>query len=442
MTYGAAETNSQPIFYINGKRADYALGKPPGERAPLKGGPAMLGNSGDCTRPFFGRMGDARLYARVLSAEDVAALARKTPDGGPPVERPVVYRDRLPVIDISGERQRHVVIAAGTENIYQGHVTTLLMPDNRTMFAVWCLGHGGSCGPMARSDDAGLTWTRLDDGLPPGFRNHGNCPSIYRLVDPAGRERLWVFTSSHGMDRLMSEDGGKTWRELPPLGFKCGMPFTGMIRLKDGECAAFGQTRCNKTEEAVVMSVTADGGLTWSAPRVISQMAGKHLCEPFVLRSPDGGELCCLMRENHHTANSMMCFSRDEGVTWSKPVDTPWGLTGDRHEGVQTRDGRWVIAFRDRAIGSSTYGQFVAWVGTYDDIRDGRPGQYRIKLLHHYGGPRDGYGWAHTDTGYPGMELLPDGTIIATTYIKYWDDARRHSVVSTRFKLDELDARR
>lgn len=442
MTYRAAGTNSQPIFYINGKRVEYALGKPPGERAPLKGGPAMLGNSGDCTRPFFGRMGEARLYACVLSSDDVAALARKTPDGGPLVERPIVYRDRLPVIDISGERQRHVVIAAGTENIYQGHATTLLMPDNRTMFAVWCLGHGGSCGPMARSDDAGLTWTRLDDGLPPGFRKHGNCPSIYRLVDPAGRERLWVFTSSHGMDRLMSEDGGTTWRELPPLGFKCGMPFTGMIRLKGGAHAAFGQIRCNKTEEAVVMSVTADGGLTWSAPRVISQKEGKHLCEPFVLRSPSGGELCCLMRENHHTANSMMCFSRDEGETWSEPVDTPWGLTGDRHEGVRANDGRWVIAFRDRALGSSTYGQFVAWVGTYDDIRNGRPGQYRIKLLHHYGGPRDGYGWAHTDTGYPGMELLPDGTIIATTYSKYWDDARKHSVVSTRFKLNELDARR
>jgi len=42
-------------------------------------------------------------------------------------------------------------------------------------------------------------------------------------------------------------------------------------------------------------------------------------------------------------------------------------------------DGRWVIAFRDRAIGSSTYGQFVAWVGTYDDIRHARPGQLRYQ---------------------------------------------------------------
>ena len=31
---------------------------------------------------------------------------------------------RLPIVDISQETDRHVVIAAGTEAIYQGHPTT------------------------------------------------------------------------------------------------------------------------------------------------------------------------------------------------------------------------------------------------------------------------------------------------------------------------------
>ena len=44
--------------------------------------------------------------------------------------------------------------------VYQGHPTTLLMPDGRTIFAVWCINRGGAAGPMARSDDGGLTWTR------------------------------------------------------------------------------------------------------------------------------------------------------------------------------------------------------------------------------------------------------------------------------------------
>ena len=105
---------------------------------------------------------------------------------------------------------------------------------------------------------------------------------------------------------------------------------------------------------------------------------------------------------------------------------------GDRHMGVYTADGRLAIAFRDRAPQSSTDGHFVAWVGTYEDIRKGRPGQYRIKLLHSHAG---------NDCGYPGVERLPDETIVATTYIKYRPGPEKHSVVSVRFKIDEIDAK-
>ena len=123
----------------------------------------------------------------------------------------------LRVADLSTQKERQVVIGAGTDSLYQGHPTTLLMPDNRTIFAVWCINHGGAAGPMARSDDAGLTWKRLDAQLPKGFATHQNCPSIYRIVDPAGKARLWVFSAAlgkrggPGMPSIMSEDDGKTW---------------------------------------------------------------------------------------------------------------------------------------------------------------------------------------------------------------------------------------
>ena len=135
------------------------------------------------------------------------------------------------------------------------------------------------------------------------------------------------------------------------------------------------------------------------------------------------------MRENKHKGRSLVMFSQNEGKTWSTPVDTAWGLTGDRHYGVQAEDGRWVIAFRDKAKNSPTENHFVAWVGTYDDIKNSKPGQCRIKLLHSHAG------W---DCGYPGMELLPDDTIVATTYIRY-KPGEEHSVVSTRFRLKEID---
>ena len=337
----------------------------------------------------------------------------------------------LPIIDISGETERQVIVAEGTEDIYQGHPTTVLLPDGKTIYCVWTIGHGGHSGPMAVSHNGGITWTRMDDQLPEGFTKHKNCPSIYRMIDrKTGKVRLWVFSAWPDMPRIMSEDGGKTWTELPPLGFECVMTFSSVVRLKDGSYKGFYHRK--KGESLVVLQTqTEDGGMTWSEPEVIADVDGKKPCEPFVFRSPSQKELCCLMRENTHEGRSLMMFSKDEGKTWSEPVDTPWGLTGDRHMGVYTKDGRLVIAFRDKAINSPTRGHFVAWVGKYDDIKKGKPGEYRVKLLHNYAG---------SDCGYPGMEILPDGTIVATTYIKYWDDQRKQSVVSTRFLIKELDA--
>ncbi len=167
-------------------------------------------------------------------------------------------------------------------------------------------------------------------------------------------------------------------------------------------------------------------------------MPEKNLCESFAIRSPDRKEIALLIRENRHTGCSMMCFSRDEGVTWTAPVDTAPELTGDRHEGVILPDGRYFIAFRDRMIDSTTYGQYVAWVGTYEDLRNARPGALRIHLLMNWTGAKapDGTkldGWVG-DTGYSGVELLPNGELLCTTYSKHWPDARKQSVVCTRHK--------
>ena len=347
--------------------------------------------------------------------------------------------NELPLIDISMETRRHVVIAQGTPAIYQGHPTTLLMPDGRTLFCVWNYDHGGRCGPMARSNDGGRIWIRIDDRLPEGFQQHRNCPSIYRMVDPGGKERLWVFAGQPYMPRIVSEDGGDTWREMEPLGLPCVMTFSSVVRLKNGNYLGLYHRRMDEVQGEedrtvplnVVQTETADGGVTWSAPRVVAAVAGKMPCEPFAFRSPDGGELCCLMRENTHAGNSLVMFSTDEGRTWSEPRDTCWGLTGDRHMGVYTDDGRLFIAFRDQAPESPTLGHFVAWVGTYDDIRAGAAGQYRVKLLHSHAGG---------DCGYPGVERLPDGTLLATTYIKYEPGENRHSVVCVRCNMEELDA--
>ena len=100
--------------------------------------------------------------------------------------------ESLPLVDLSNDMPRQVVVARGTEVVYQGHPTTVLLPDGHTLYAVWTYGHGGPCGPLKRSDDGGLTWSALLP-VPESWRVVRNCPTIYRLTNPAGVARLVVY---------------------------------------------------------------------------------------------------------------------------------------------------------------------------------------------------------------------------------------------------------
>lgn len=346
--------------------------------------------------------------------------------------------DKLKNVDLSSDTSRHVIIAQGTDAIYQGHPTTLLLPDGKTIFAVWTIGHGGACGPMKRSDDGGQTWSDLLP-TPKSWTTVRNCPAIYRLTDPKGIARLFVF-AGQGTDGKMassfSEDEGKTWSDMKSVGLVCIMPFCTIEPIDGGKKLLAmtnirrpGETRDPKSN-IIAQSISEDGGFTWSAWRIVLDLVDYKPCEPWLVRSPDGKQLLCLMRENTHTKGSLYMTSDDEGKTWSKEKWLPQGLAGDRHVARYTKDGRLVVCFRDTGRTSPYRNHFVAWVGKYEDIIQNREGQYRAKLLHSN---------AAGDCGYPGLEVLPDNTILATTYIKYQPGTRKQSVVSVRFTLDEIE---
>lgn len=449
---GGGET--LPKLFVNGMPAGLFCDKR-ARPALLAGGTYGIGNGLGGRRPFEGALAAVEIAPCLLPETEIAARAAKDPDGNPPRANAETFADELPIADISHDAARQTVIAAGTPELYQGHPTTLLAADGKTMFCAWTVNHGGGCGPFAKSVDGGRSWTRLDDLMPADYRFHRNCPTLQTVPRPDGSGVNYCVFSANckpgtggGLGILMSRDEGRSWWVTPPAThLSAGMPPTGLMPLKDGSCALFGQVRKGgvKTDrpvddQSVWMSVSKDGGFTWGPARVVATAENKNLCEPFAIRSPDGSEIALLIRENRHTARSMMVFSRDEGKTWTEPVDTCWGLTGDRHEGLVLPDGRLVIAFRDQALRSSTWGQYMAWVGTWDDLRNARPGQYRIHLLEHQGGRRPTGGYRSGDTGYSGVERLPDGTLVCTTYTKHWADARRHSVVSTRFRIEETDA--
>lgn len=428
------------------------------EPTALCGGKSCLGNiSIGGGRPLKGRICNPQFWSRSLGPEEIARLAECAPDNRP-VRRMksamATAEDLLPVVDISGEAAWQVVIAEGATNRYEGHPTTLLADDGMTLFCVWTTGHGGPCGQMAHSDDGGLTWRRVDSILPTVYaRTHRNCPTLQKIKGPDGKVRYFIYSAKAkegcGLGIMMSEDLGTSWTEQPcQPQLSAGMPPTGVMELKDGTVALFGQVFNDKAkakdrptdDQAVWMAISKDGGRTYGEMRQVMKAERRNLCEPCCLRSPDGKSLLLIARENRHKGRSMMCFSDDEGKCWTAPVDTPWALTGDRHEGILLPDGRYLIAFRDQAVGSPTRGQFMAWIGTFDDLRSGRNGQCRIHLLKHHGRPGVWPG-SPIDTGYSGVERLKDGTVVCTTYSRHFDDDRQSSVVCTRFKIEEIDRR-
>ncbi len=339
-------------------------------------------------------------------------------------------------LDLATDSKRQVIVDREPGQ-YLGHPTTLLLADGKTLLCAYPKGHGRGAIVIKRSLDAGLTWSeRLP--LPKSFETSLETPTLHRMVDPAGRERLVLFSGRYPCRRAISEDDGQSWGELEPIGEFGGIVvMSSVVRLHGGAYAALfhddgrfirdgGKSTGTFT---LVQTLSRDGGLTWSAPNTIWSGSDVHLCEPGAVRSPDGETLAVLLRENRRVKNSHAIFSSDETKTWSAPREMSWTLTGDRHVAAYAPDGRLVVSFRDMAKDSRTRGDWVAWIGSFDDIVNNRDGQYRVRLMDNLKG---------TDCGYPGLETLTDGTLVATSY-GHWTTGEEPYVVSVRFTLTELD---
>ncbi|MBQ2334889.1 MAG: LamG domain-containing protein, partial [Victivallales bacterium] len=125
-----------PRIFINGKDADVRPADQP-MPAVFAGGTAWLGNSRkDGDRPFEGCLGNVTYETRRMSDEEIADMAQVSPDGTRPKEIVKPCHDEQLIVDISREKFRQTVIAMGTPDVYQGHPTTVLTKDGKTIFCV------------------------------------------------------------------------------------------------------------------------------------------------------------------------------------------------------------------------------------------------------------------------------------------------------------------
>ena len=346
-------------------------------------------------------------------------------------------------IDLNDQTDRQVVVDREAGQ-YLGHPTTCLLEDGKTILCVYPKGHGGGGIVYKRSADGGQTWSdRIP--VPDNWATSKEVPTLHRVIGPDGTKRIIMWSGLYPARLAVTEDDGQTWSPLKPVGDWGGIVVMGFVEpLKTGpghylamfhDDGRFLKKGGKRTKNFKLLKTkSTDGGLTWSDPELVYESDEVNLCEPGCIRSPDGKRMAVLLRENARVKNSHVIFSDDEGQTWTQPRQVPLALTGDRHTGKYGPDGRLFISFRCISPKQSRAdrpfeGDWVGWVGTWDDIVQGRNGQYSVRLKDN----TKGY-----DTAYPGVEILPDGTFVTTTY-GHWDQGEAPYILSVRLKLSELD---
>lgn len=313
-------------------------------------------------------------------------------------------------------------------------------------------GHG--CGPliMKYSDDDGETWIQKTD-IPSSWANSMETPTLYVLNLADGTERLMLITGmpnwngnqNGGWRTSYSDDNGETWTEYQLFNAKKDdgsnfwtiVAMASLIQLKDengndiqawmGVFHDYGYVNYKS-----ILTFDENGNEQWSKPVPYlsdyrSIESSRQMCEVGLFRSPDGKRIVGLARTQAHNNYATMFYSDDEGETWSRPIDLPGNLAGERHRAVYDPEtGRLIITYRDIVYdrdgdgifaggGDWICGEWVIWVGTYEDLMNQKDGDYMVNIA---------YDWSMNtfsgDTGYAGILVLDDGTIMMDSY-GHWD---------------------
>ena len=401
--------------------------------------------------------------------------------------------------------EQHVVADESTTNLaYIAHPDSVLL-DNGDIIIAFSLGHGKGGTAMRISHDKGITWEVMN--VPQSFSDNQETPTIYKLNFTDGSQRLVLIAGrpswpglnnpGEGWDASVSvsldDEGncnGLEWSEMKnfygPKGegdyyreagaekYDAVVAMSSLTQMKDENgnlidkwMGTYHDDR-NFTVYKTFLTFNEDGSMEWSEPeRLLGQNdeyreveSREKFCEVEILRSPDGKELAAIFRANAHYTFSYVSFSTDEGVTWSEPQQLCKELTGDRHKAeydpvsgkliitmrsINFRDNNpnlgWTDAREDASRG------WVAWIGDYEDLKKGEEGcgDMLVKLAHTYGTTgTEITEFGNADTGYAGVVIYEDGTVVTTSYGTFSPAGSEHGgqtyIIAKQFKIADLAA--
>ncbi len=371
---------------------------------------------------------------------------------------------------------------------YLAHPDSVLL-KNGNILTLYPAGHGKGAILNKISTDGGMSWSEEIADTPASWEDSLETPTVYRLTFTDGKtpDKLimisanpkWPDTETPGgFNCSVSSDEGETWTEFQRFyDYESGYSLTPIVAMssltqlkENGEFVDKWMGLFHDAEfynYKTILTFDEEGNMHWSEPEKYfaeyrEAELSANMCEVEVIRSDmgKGDELCLIARSNTKKMNSLISFSQDEGETWSEPVEAPAALNGERHKAEYTPDGRLFITFRSIERGEKAQKKaafnnkkgwisegLVAWVGTYEDLKNGTEGQYRIKLAHIYNdNQRKPKYTAGSDTGYCGNVVLADGTIMTSSYGKYDPKAKtadgktlKTSICSKIIRLEDTD---
>ena len=378
------------------------------------------------------------------------------------VNKKINYQNTLETYEMPAEDQ---IVIDREEGQYLGQPDTILLDDDKTLLTVYPKGHGFGEALLSKSTDGGLTWEKRVP-VNETWKNSEETPTIYKLNFTDGTQKLmsisggpaWHGSTFTGFKTSISNDNGETWGDYKEwnTGIKTIVAMASLIQLKDEDGNYIDKWMGVFHDYGYVnyktyLTFDENGNEQWSDPvPYLSDYRNLEstyqICEVGMFRSPDGNRIVALARSQSHKHTSTIFYSDDEGETWSRPREVQGSLNGERHKAIYDPiSGRLLISFREIKLdtnkdGSTSdndwmAGDWIGWVGSYEDLMNGEDGEYRIRLGKDYTNSAKA-----GDCGYAGNVVMNDGTFFLNYYGNFDTNTNNNTyIMGVRFKLAEID---